>query len=98
MEKKNHKAFVERLWQLKTKAQQHAALKDYMLSLSFDELIEWNAQNFDESQKSIDALLKKGVTDDDRTWFGEQFAKFDDLERTIRGNAAAWPTRYAGLR
>jgi hypothetical protein len=80
-------AFYNKYNKAETETAQYALLKDFTLSLSLDELLAWN--NFVDAkwQKSIDETLKKGLTEEDKAWFKNQFAKFDALEAIIKPNA-----------
>jgi hypothetical protein len=79
-------AFYNKYNKAETETAQYALLKDFTLSLSLDELLAWN--NFVDAkwQKSIDETLKKGLTEEDKAWFKNQFAKFDALEAIIKPN------------
>ena len=87
MEVQQFEAFYKKYAQAETEAAEYALLKDFTLSMSLDELLAWNDFVDAKWQKSIDATLKKGLTEDDKLWFKQQFAKFDDLEAIIRPNA-----------
>ena len=63
---------------------QYILLKDFTLSLSLDELLAWNDFIYAKWQKSFDKLLEKGLTDEDRAWFADQFAEFDALEASFK--------------
>lgn len=87
MKKQEFEAFYKKYAKAETEAEQYALLKDFTLSLSLDELLAWNDFVDAKWQKSIDATLKKGLTEDDKLWFKQQFAKFDALEAIIKPNA-----------
>ena len=72
---------------LETEALQYAWLKDFTLSLPLHDLLAWNNFIGKKWDKDIEELLKKGLTEDDKLWFKQQFAKFDALEAIIRPNA-----------
>ena len=80
-------AFYNKYAKAETEAAQYALLKDFTLSLSLDELLAWNSFLDAKWQKSINETLKKGLTEEDKAWFKNQFAKFDALEAIIRPNA-----------
>ncbi len=65
-------------------AQQYAVLKDFTLGLSLDELLAWNNFIDEKWQKLVDKSKNSHITDEDRVWFRQQFAKFDALENTFR--------------
>ena len=66
-----------------------AMMREFMMGSSFDELIAWNDYLAEMSQKSLKKIVEKGLTDEDRAFFKEQFAKFDDLEAVIKARKAA---------
>ncbi len=72
---------------LETEAMQYAWLKDFTLGCTLGELLAWNNFIGKKWDKAIDVTLKKGLTEEDKLWFKEQFAKFDALEAIIRPNA-----------
>jgi hypothetical protein len=73
--------------ELETEAEQYAWLKDFTLSLPLSDLLAWNDFIGEKLDRGIDEAIKKGLTEDDKLWFKEQFAKFDALEAIIRPNA-----------
>jgi hypothetical protein len=83
---KQFEAFYKKYAKAETEAAQYALLKDFTLNLSLEDLLAWN--NFLDAkwQISINETLKKGLTEEDKAWFKQQFAKFDDLEAIIRPN------------
>jgi S-adenosylmethionine:diacylglycerol 3-amino-3-carboxypropyl transferase len=66
-----------------------AMMREFMMGSSFEELIAWNDYLAEMSQKSLKKIVAEGLTDEDRTFFKEQFAKFDDLEAVIKARKAA---------
>jgi hypothetical protein len=80
-------AFHNKYAKAETETAQYALLKDFTLSLTLDELLAWNSFIDAKWQKSINETLKQGLTEDDRAWFKQQFAKFDALEAIIKPNA-----------
>lgn len=42
------------------------------------------------AQESLKELVAKGLTDEDRAFFKEQFAKFDDLEAKVKAQKTAF--------
>ena len=87
MKKQEFEAFYKKYAQAETETAQYALLKDFTLSLTLDELLAWNDFVDAKWQKAIDVTLKKGLTEDDKLWFKQQFAKFDALEAIIKPSA-----------
>ena len=87
MKVQEFEALYKEYCKLETEAMQYAWLKDFTLSCSLEELLAWNDFIGRKWDKDIEELLKKGLTEDDKLWFKQQFAKFDDLEAIIRPNA-----------
>ena len=87
MKLQQFEAFHKKYAQAETEAAQYALLKDFTLNLSLDELLAWNDFVDAKWQKSMDVTLKNGLTEDDKFWFKQQFAKFDALETLIHPNA-----------
>lgn len=89
MKKINHKDFVKIYQLAETAEKKELLLKNYMLSMSFAELMDWN--NF--LSDNIDVLIKKnieaGVTEDDKEFYRQQFARFDNLMEQSQLKAAA---------
>ena len=73
---KNHDFFVEKLFNIESEEERYRVLKDYMLSLSFEELMAWNKSNFEE----IHAHLKQGITPEERDRLLAQLTKFDEFQ------------------
>ena len=73
--------------ELETETAQYAWLKDFTLSLPLSDLLAWNNFIGEKLRKGTDEAIKDGLTEDDKLWFKQQFAKFDDLEAIIRPNA-----------
>jgi hypothetical protein len=88
MKKRNHQKFFA-TYQEATTDEKHLLLKNYMLSLSFEELLDWNNYLSD----NIDALIQKniaqGLTEADKAFYHQQFARFDNLAEHINRKAAA---------
>lgn len=66
-----------------------AMMREFMMSSSFEELIAWNDYLAEMSEKSLKKIVADGLTDEDRAFFKEQFAKFDDLEAILKTRKAA---------
>jgi hypothetical protein len=64
-------------------------MREFMMGSNFEELMAWNEYLGEMSQKSLKKIVAKGVTDDDRAYFKEQFAKIDDLEAVLKARKAA---------
>jgi hypothetical protein len=82
----NNKNRFEAFYALYNKAQtepeQYALLKDFTLSLSLDELLAWNNFVDEKWTKHFNQAIKQGITQDDKLWFEQQFAKFDELAKS----------------
>jgi hypothetical protein len=85
----NHKAFYEKLWKLETEEARMLALKEYLLSLPLEGMLEFNNWNAKGLSVGIDKQIKKGLTEDDKAWFKQQFSQFDDVEEVIKRRKAA---------
>jgi hypothetical protein len=72
----------------KTEPEQYALLKDFTLSLSLDELLAWTDFADKKWTKQFNKTIKKGLTQEDKLWFEQQFAKFDELAKSWK-NAPA---------
>lgn len=72
---------------LETEAMQYAWLKDFTLGCSLEELLAWNNFIGEKLKQGTNEAIANGLTEDDKLWFKEQFAKFDALEAIIRPNA-----------
>jgi hypothetical protein len=64
-------------------------MREFMMASNFEELMAWNEYLDEMSKKSLKKIVAKGLTDDDRAFFKEQFAKFDELEAVIKARKAA---------
>jgi hypothetical protein len=80
-------AFYKKYCEMETEAMQYAVLKDFTLSLQLDDLLAWNDFMGKKLDEGINEAKKQGLTEDDRAWFKQQFAKFDALEAIIKPNA-----------
>ena len=66
---------------------QYAILGDFLLTCSLKELFAWN--DFLESKSDFEALVARGLTEEDHAFFRAQFAKFDALEAQLNLRRAA---------
>ena len=73
---KNHNDFVIKLFATESKEERYQLLKDYMLSLNFEELMAWTKSNFAQ----LNASLDKGLTKGEREKLLTQLTKFDDFK------------------
>ncbi len=87
--KRKYSSFYKKLWLTTAEAEQHNMLKDFMLSLSFEELIEWNNYLFEGVERQIQKNIKQGLTEEDKEFYRKQFARFDDLAEEIKLKKAA---------
>lgn len=89
MTKMNHSAFVEQYQLAATADAKHLLLKDYMLSMSFEELMDWNNFLSDNIDVLIHKNIQTGLTEDDKDFYRQQFARFDNLMAQSAQKAAA---------
>ena len=73
---KNHNDFTLKLFATDSKEERYQLLKDYMLTLNFEELMAWIKGNFAQ----LNASLDKGLTKEDREKLLVQLTKFDDFQ------------------
>jgi NH3-dependent NAD+ synthetase len=89
MKKINHTAFIKKYQSADTTDEKHQLLKNFMLGMSFEELMDWN--NF--LSDNIDILINKniatGLTKEDKEFYHQQFARFDNLMEQNQHKAAA---------
>ena len=64
-------------------------MREFMLNSSFEELIAWNDFLSEMSHNSLQKIISQGLTNEDREFFKEQYAKFDALEDQIKVRKAA---------
>ena len=88
MKKINHSTFFKKYQSVKTIDEKQSLLKDYMLSLSFEELLEWNNYLSDNIDALIHKNIEQGLTEEDKEFYRQQFARFDNLVEKIPRNAA----------
>ena len=88
MNELKYKSFYTKYSKVKTEVEQYALLKDFTLSLSLDELLAWNKFISIKWQKKLDKSIKKGLTEDDKIWFNQQFEKFDTLVQSLNLNSS----------
>ena len=85
--KQKFEALYKEYCALETEAAQYAWLKDFTLSLPLHDLLAWNDFIGEKLKRGTNEAIKNGLTEDDKLWFKEQFAKFDALEAIIKPNA-----------
>ena len=88
----NNKKF-DKLWkkfsEAKTEEEQYAIMKEFMFSSNLDELLEWNHYLGGKGLKTWAEHRKTGLSEEDKAFYKEQFAKFDELEATLKLRRAA---------
>ena len=89
MKKINHNAFVRKYQRAETADNKHQLLKDFMLSMSFEELMDWNNFLSDNIDVLIHKNIETGVTEEDKAFYRQQFARFDNLMAQSAQKAAA---------
>ncbi|MBL7818140.1 MAG: hypothetical protein JNL70_24230 [Saprospiraceae bacterium] len=73
---KNHNLFLEELFNIESEEERYRRLKEYMLTLNFDELMDWTKNHFAQ----LNASLDKGITAEEREKLLTQFSRFDELQ------------------
>lgn len=88
MKKINHSTFFEKYQSANTLDEKRSLLKNYMLSLSFEELLDWNNYLSDNIDILIHKNIEQGLTEEDKEFYRQQFARFDNLLEQIPHKAA----------
>ena len=88
MKKINHNTFFKKYQSAKTTDEKQGLLKNYMLSLSFEELLDWNTFLSDNIDVLLHKNIEQGLTDEDKEFYRQQFARFDNLIEQIPHKAA----------
>ena len=88
MKKINHNTFFKKYQLAKTIDEKQILLKNYMLSLSFEELLDWNNYLSDNIDVLIHKNIEQGLTEEDKEFYRQQFARFDNLMEQIPHKAA----------
>ena len=88
MKKTNHSTFFKKYQLAKTIDEKQILLKNYMLSLSFEELLDWNNYLSDNIDALIHKNIEQGLTEEDKEFYRQQFARFDNLIEQIPHKAA----------
>ena len=73
---KNHNLFIEKIFNIEDQEERYRLLKEYMLSLNFEELMAWTKSDFAQ----LNANLDKGITQEEREKLIAQLSKFDELQ------------------
>ena len=89
MKNKTFDFFLKKHSLLETEEEKHNLLKDFMLSLSFDELMAWTQYLSDNIDAQIEKNIKEGLTEEDKEFYRQQFAKFDIVVEQIQRKKAA---------
>lgn len=89
MKKLNNNAFVTKYQLADTAEEKHLLLKNYMLSMSFEELMDWNNFLSDNIDVLIAKNIKDGLTNEDKEFYRQQFARFDNLMEQSQLKVAA---------
>jgi hypothetical protein len=89
MKKTNFDNFVEKYRSVATTEGKHILLKDFMLSMSFEELLDWNNFLSDNIDVLIQKNINEGLTQEDKEFYRQQFARFDNLSEQMRQKAVA---------
>lgn len=89
MKKISHNDFVKKYQGAETPDKKELLLKNYMLSMSFEELMDWNNFLSDNIDVLIHKNIETGLTEDDKEFYRQQFARFDNLMEQSSRKAAA---------
>ena len=81
---KNHIAFLKQLEGLVSEDERYEMLKNYTLSLSLSELLDWNNVLFAQSDEWIDKILERGFSEMEKKRLGQHFLPFEQLELQIK--------------
>ena len=89
MKKINHSDFIKKYHLAETAEVKHQLLKDFMLSMSFEELMDWNNFLSDNIDVLINKNIEAGLTKEDKEFYRQQFARFDNLMEKNQHKIAA---------
>lgn len=64
-------------------------MREFMMNSSFEELMAWNDYLAEMSEESLQKIVAQGLTEEDKAFFKEQYAKFDGVEAQIKARKAA---------
>ena len=88
MKKIENNALVKKYQLAETDEEKHLLLKNHMLSMSFEELMDWNIFLSDNIDVLIHKNIKDGLTNEDKEFYRQQFARFDGLMEQSQQNVA----------
>lgn len=83
---KNHIAFLKQLQSVLSEKVRYEMLKNYTLSLSLAELLEWNKVLFAQSDEWIDKILERGFSEVEKKRLGQQFIPIEQLEKQLKND------------
>ncbi len=89
MKKLDNNAFVKKYQLAATDEEKHLLLKNHMLSMSFEKLMDWNNFLSDNIDVLIAKNIKDGLTNEDKEFYRQQFARFDGLTEQNQRKVAA---------
>ena len=89
MEKKEFDKLWNKFSEAKTEEAQYAIMKEFMFNSSLEDLLAWNHYLGDKGRKMWAEYRKTGLSEEDKAFYKEQFAKFDELEATLKLRRAA---------
>ncbi len=89
MEAKKFDKIWKKFSEAQTEEEQYAIMKEFMFGATLDELLEWNYYLGGKSLKTWAEHRKTGLSEEDKAFYKEQFAKFDDLEAELKLGEAA---------
>jgi hypothetical protein len=89
MKQTNFDNFVKKYHSVETSEGKHILLKNFMLSMSFEELLDWNNFLSDNIDVLIQKNINEGLTQEDKEFYRQQFARFDKLSEQMSQKAVA---------
>jgi hypothetical protein len=83
----------DKLWkkfsEAKTEETQYEIMKEFMFSSSLEDLLAWNRFLGEKGDKMWAEYRKTGLSEEDKAFYKEQFARFDDLVAKLNLSKAA---------
>jgi hypothetical protein len=89
MDRNTFDNFFDHYMSLHSEDEQLNFQKDFMLSLSFEELKDWTNYLSDSIDAQIQKNLEKGLTEEDKEMYLRQFARFDTIVEQLQLKKAA---------
>jgi uncharacterized protein YpiB (UPF0302 family) len=89
MDREIFDAYFEKYCSLKSEDEQLNFQKDFMLSLSFEELKAWTQYLSDDIDAQIQKNLKQGLTEEDKDMYIRFFDRVDSIVEQLHLKKAA---------